>query len=164
MRPCTPALRYLAAFALICTVPQLLSAQAKPLNARDVTVAGIQVGVDSSKVRKALGHPDSIAVGFDPSQSGPLLAWYYPTLQVIYLTSAVHGIWLVDNRQATVRGLQVGDSVAKALRLYGPPTGPGSTIPPGLSWNADIHRQSTIFYLVYDSVTITRLYVGHNID
>ena len=157
-------LQYLAAIALVCAAPHVLQGQAKPISSPDIALAGISVGMDSAVVRKALGSPDSAAEGFDPSEAGPLLVWYYPTIQVVYLKPTVHGIWLVSSDQATARGLRVGDSVAVALRLYGPPTGPGSSRPPGMSWDARIHGYSTMFYIIYDRATITKIYVGHNID
>lgn len=157
-------LRPFAAALLTLGVARSGCAQAAPLNTRDMTVAGITIGMDSGTVRRVLGNPDSIAEGSDPSLAAPIVAWYYRSLQVLYSEASVHGIWLADRRVATARGLRVGDSVAVARRLYGKPTG-GSTIPPGLDWSAKVKGARTMLYVTTaDSTIIKSLYVGHNID
>jgi hypothetical protein len=103
----------------------------------------------------------SAADGSDPSEAGPVGAWYYPDIEVLFLGSSVHGIWIRTRRYATARGLRVGDSGTRARRLYGQRASP-SIKPDGLSW----HRRgiwSDVFVETLHGL-VRAIYVGRSID
>jgi len=78
----------------------------------DFVVAGIAPYMHRDAVERILGRPDSVSVGFHPDL-------YYPGLTVSF---ADLGVWLMTlrtPRYQTARGLRVGESLARARRLYG---------------------------------------------
>jgi hypothetical protein len=111
--------------SLLCG-PVMLSGQSPPpLSKADFSLAGVNVGADSSAVRRGLGQPDSVR--FDPNPFSPKaksVVWVYRRYTILfYTTEHVAGVRIRDASVATRRGLRLGDSVARLKELYGEPTG-----------------------------------------
>jgi hypothetical protein len=98
-----------------------LGAQTLPrLADTDVVVAGIGMYNPQNVVQELLGRPDSARHGGSD--------WYYRGLTVSFADGAVWVIALETPKYHTARGLRVGDSVARARRLYGPSPGTGDQL------------------------------------
>ncbi len=107
--------RYVLALGLSTAfiVPSLQAQTPAALADTDFVVAGIAPYMHPEAVEHVLGHPDSVSEGYHPDL-------YYPGLTVSF---ADLGLWLMTlatPRYHTARGLRVGDSLARARRLYGP--------------------------------------------
>ena len=108
------------AFAVWLSAPLIaasLPAQTPVLADSDVVVAGIAASKPRKVVEDVLGSPDSIS----GTEWFPDL--HYPGLTVSFTESGrvVSSITLVTPQYQTARGLRVGDSLARARRLYGLP-------------------------------------------
>jgi hypothetical protein len=105
---------------LLLALPSILAAQAPPaLGDSDLAVGRITHGQDSAQVRRLLGRPIS---------TDSLTGWLYADLRVSFENSRVHQIAIIGRRLATRRGLRIGDPVARAAALYGPPCAKGAYI------------------------------------
>ena len=92
--------------------PSLSAQTARTLADTDLVVAGIGMYNPQNVVQELLGRPDSTRHrGSD---------WYYRGLSVSFADDAVWVITLETPKYHSARGLRVGDSVARARRLYGP--------------------------------------------
>ena len=77
----------------------------------DMSIGGVAYGADSIQVRRMLGAPAAT----------DSLSWTYPGLRIWFKTGRVNSMVLTTPERATVRGLRVGDPVARAKPLYGSP-------------------------------------------
>jgi len=86
-----------------------------PLTQDDLSVAGIPYRASTALIDSLLGSPDSVHGA----------TWYYKSRSLQLSMNGSHGdlrlsqVHLVGPGPSTARGLRVGDSIAKALALYG---------------------------------------------
>lgn len=111
--------------AVFASCSSAVGASTIQLTDTDFVVAGVAVGADPALVRKKLGHPKVVATyPYTNDPTSKYSVWEYSGLLVhIGADEMVFGISLTTNRFRTVRGLKVGDSAEKLLKLYGKPTG-----------------------------------------
>ena len=77
----------------------------------DLSASGIAYRADSGDVHRRLGAPMSTDSG----------SWWYPGIRIWFTDGRVRMVALTTPASATVRGLRVGDHVARAKTLYGTP-------------------------------------------
>jgi hypothetical protein len=98
----------------------LVALEPAPLTRRDLVIGPLRPGTAAAEVERALGRPDSIQVAH--SEIGSCYEKrFYRGLTVALLGGEVYNFTLRDASRATVRGLRVGDSLSKAIALYGDP-------------------------------------------
>jgi hypothetical protein len=140
-----------------CTPP---AAQAPPLEPEDFLLSGLPHSADSAEIRLSFGEPDSIVTEpnpFDAQQ--PIKSWHYAGFLVRYTGDAVPSTFLITGGdEATLRGVRVGDSAERVLRLYGPPPYQYESV-----WTyvdpLDADGVYVIEFLVEDDV-VTRIHLG----
>ena len=94
-----------------------------PIDSTDFVVAGVEAGMDSAAVLRALGPPDSVRVDENPYDGGGRLpTWFYDGLTVLFTEEGVHGVNVEGPRHATARGVRVGDPAERVRAVYGEPT------------------------------------------
>ncbi len=105
------------------TPKTLESAVTEVLSTLEPTLAGVKSGLDSNSVFNLLGRPDSIHCVPDFRDSGAVFVslWYPGFVVVLGSSNFVAGVEISKPGIPTSRGLQVGDSLSKAIRLYGQP-------------------------------------------
>lgn len=94
-----------------------------PLEEMDWVIAGIEIGADSSDVRRILGDPRELVRSMHPYGSElELLEWLYPDLTVhLQGDGIVNGFTLTGPSLATRRGVSVGHDLETLNRAYGAP-------------------------------------------
>ncbi|MBI4500545.1 MAG: hypothetical protein HY700_05230 [Gemmatimonadetes bacterium] len=112
------------ALALLLLCGRALRAQsgARP-DISELTLLGLDVEAEPADVERVLGRPDSTHSYADPhSAGGQLRTLHYRQVLVFMGPDGLKiGVKLIASGPGTQRGLAVGDSVQRALRLYGPP-------------------------------------------
>ncbi|MEQ1591802.1 MAG: hypothetical protein ABL892_05370 [Thiobacillaceae bacterium] len=95
------------------------------LGEEDFTVAGISIGTDSASVQRTLGKPKDVTnYAYTNDPSGKYSVWKYAGLLVhVGVDKTVFGITIQTTKFPTKRGLKVGDSIGKLVKLYGKPSG-----------------------------------------
>jgi hypothetical protein len=89
----------------------------------ELTLFGLSTGAEPADVARVLGRPDSVHSYADPlNVGGRLQTLHYPqALVYIGFDGLKIGVKLIAAGPATRRRLAVGDSVGRAVTLYGPP-------------------------------------------
>ena len=150
-------------FPLLVAAAFIQQSPAK-LTSADVLLPRIPDQADTSVVRRVLGPPDSIADSDDPSQAGPIPAWWYQDLTVVLRAGReLHGWWITGPTRTTHRGLRLGSSRDEVERLYGEPknaTGDSTLV------YCEPHGGSVprCMYLVLRHNQVRSIYIGRNID
>jgi hypothetical protein len=140
-----------------CTPP---AAQAPPLEPEDFLLSGLPHDADSAEIRLSFGEPDSIIEEpnpFDAQQ--PIESWHYAGFLIRYTGDAAPSSFLITGGdEATLRGVRVGDSADRVLRLYGQPPYRYESV-----WTyvdpLDADGVYVIEFLVEDDV-VTRIHLG----
>lgn len=103
-----------------CTAP---TPGAPPLEPDDFLFAGLPADADSAEVRMTFGEPDSIVVAENPFDAfEPIESWHYDGFIVRYSGGIVPTSFLITGTdERTLRGIRVGDTADRVLRLYGAP-------------------------------------------
>ena len=99
----------------------------------------------------------------DPSQAGPIPAWWYKDLTVVLLGGReLHGWWITGRSRSTRRGLRVGDAGPEVTRLYGAKRMKGdSTLVYCEPKGGSVPR---CMYVWIKNNRVQRIYVGRNVD
>jgi hypothetical protein len=139
----------------------VLGDPASKLVPEDFVIAGVSEGMDAAAVRKILGKPQSITSGKNPFDYGQkLIAWRYDGLIVAFVDGAVNAATLISPSRATKRGLRVGDSAEKLLRLYGEPAGKYQA-----DWEyLDPAEETHVLRVMVKSGRVTKIGVGRILD
>lgn len=104
----------LAVFGLLvigCSAPS----KEKELNERDLVLAGVRLGSTMEDVKRTIGEPTRTL------SEGGEATWFYEEkrLQVTFVEEKVLSLYLKMGKSP--RGLNIGDSLDMAKRLYGDP-------------------------------------------
>ena len=135
-----------------------VGAPAIQLTETDFVVAGVAIGAEPASVRKALGQPKGVATHPYPNDPTSNYAiWKYSGLLVhMGADELVFGLTLTTNRFTTNRGLKVGDSKEKLLKLYGRPTGTYQT-----DWDYELPSNDLeVMRVTIRNHKITKIFVG----
>lgn len=111
-----------SAFTLAAAVSCTGAHRPARLSPRDFQVVGLRDGADTTRIRRALGRPDSITLAVNPFGAGGSIAKWHYRGAVVASTDRILGITLQGRDLRTARGLRVGDPARRVLSLYGPPT------------------------------------------
>jgi hypothetical protein len=153
----------LAVACILTVLPQLAHAQSgTPPDTSELTLLRLGFNVDSAQVVRVLGRPDSVRSYEHPHDVGVRLqTWYYRSVLVFFGSEGRRdGLKLIQPRSTTRRGLAVGDSVARALTLYGPPDERDAN---ELRWGIG-GRQGRELIVEVRRGRVASIFVGHVID
>lgn len=94
----------------------------------ELRLAGLAIGDTPAKVEKVLGKPALAPTPMNWKPGHRAVMWHYdpdleaggvPNLTVTFIDGHVRRVAVLDRHFATADGLRVGDTLAKARRIYG---------------------------------------------
>jgi hypothetical protein len=117
------AILLLAGVIVLLTATVLWAQSAARPELAELTLLGLDVEAEPADVARVLGPPDSVHSYPDPHNPGGRLQTlhYRHVLVFIGPDGLKIGVKLIAPEATTRRGLAVGDSLERALMLYGPP-------------------------------------------
>jgi hypothetical protein len=97
----------------------------------NTSIGGIKIGMSLQQVRNRLGKPRRLSQAYEPCTGGSLKTLAYDRLSIAG-TSSVLTVFTSNPSYKTDRGVRVGDSIAKAKKIYGKVLLSSSSQEPGI--------------------------------
>ena len=144
-------------------LPPLVGQAPDTVALADLTIAALPHGTDTAAVRRLLGPPLQVIRHTQRNDDGALLVdWRYPGLLLSFAAGALYTADVSSRKYRTLRGVQVGDSVAVVARHYGKPLYGGTTASVYAISSSDFEHLGIEF--VYENGLITRIITGEVIS
>jgi hypothetical protein len=90
------------------------------LDSTDFIVGEFSDDIDTVTLFQKFGRPVSIDISAHPfDESGEVRLFRFDDIQALFTESECMGITLLSSKYSTKRGLRVGDSLSKMIKLYG---------------------------------------------
>jgi hypothetical protein len=128
------------------------------LGEEDFTVAGISIGTDSAFAQRTLGKPHDVSsYVYTNDTSAKYSIWKYAGLLVhVGEDRTIFGITVQTAKFPTSRGLKVGDSIEKLVKLYGKPSGTYQS-----DWDYELPSNDLeVMRVTVGNNKITGIYIG----